>query len=352
MAFKVAVGAGHGGGGSTPGKRSPAGEYEWNFNQKVVTAFINELKNYQDVEIMRLDDASGSRDIPLRNRINRANRWAADVYISVHHNANTGRWGNWTGTETYYFQGSDEGKRLATRVHAALLKAYGLRDRGIKRGNHLYEVRATNMPSVLIEGGFMDSRIDIEKLRDDRVLKSVGEHLAQAVATHGGLKRSKGESPKEVAVAVVEPPKPKVKSAVVSSSSGSKKVGMIANIQATLNKRYNTKIRVDNKYGSETKQAVIKGYQTELNKQFNAGLTVDGIFGSRTKNATVNVARGAKGNLTWLIQAMLNMKGYDTNGIDGIYGNKTVNAVRKFQRNNGLTADGIFGKNTAEALFS
>src|SRR5690606_29599511 len=79
MALKVAVGAGHGGRGSTPGKRSPDGEYEWIFNSKVVTAFINELKKYSGVEILRLDDADGRRDIPLRDRIDRANRWGADV---------------------------------------------------------------------------------------------------------------------------------------------------------------------------------------------------------------------------------------------------------------------------------
>jgi len=48
---------------------------------------------------------------------------------------------------------------------------------------------------------------------------------------------------------------------------------------------------------------------------------------------------------------MLYCKGYNTNGVDGIYGSGTTNAVRNFQRNNGLSADGVFGKNTASKLF-
>ncbi|WP_068677237.1 N-acetylmuramoyl-L-alanine amidase [Oceanobacillus sp. Castelsardo] len=360
MSFKVAVGAGHGGAGSTPGKRSPEGEYEWNFSNKVVTSFINELKKYNGVEIIRLDDANrsdGLVDVSLRNRTSRANRWGADVYISVHHNAFSGKWGDWTGTETFYYQGSSESKKLAEVVHQAMLKAYGLYDRGLKKGNHLYEINATNMPAVLTEGGFVDSRIDIKKLRDDKVLEQAGKNVAEAVAKYAGLKKNnknsdsgKGSSSSEP-TKVTKPKETEGKSQVVSSA-GSERAGDIANIQATLNKRYNTKIRVDNKYGPETLRALVIGYQTELNKQFNAGLKVDGIFGPNTKRKTVIVDRGAKGNLTWIIQATLSSKGYDTNGVDGIYGSGTVNAVKKFQRSARLQADGIFGKNTAEALFT
>ncbi|WP_156291930.1 N-acetylmuramoyl-L-alanine amidase [Oceanobacillus salinisoli] len=359
MAFKVVVGAGHGGGGSTPGKRTPEGEFEWNFNDKVADAFVAELSKYDDVQILRVDDddtTGGLEDVPLRNRVNEANRWGGDIYISFHHNAYTGSFGNWTGTETYYYKGSSEGKRLAEFVHDAMLRAYGLRDRGIKDGSHLYLIKNTNMPAVLTEGGFMDSRIDIEKLRNDQVLQNAGRYTAQAVAEYAGLKRSGGSGNNnngttEQATKVSAAPKSEVKSEVVTSA-GSDNAGDVANIQATLNKRYNTNIKVDNIYGPNTQRALVRGYQTELNKQFNAGLTVDGIFGPRTKRATVTVSRGSRGNITWIIQATLTCKGYNTNGVDGIFGSGTENAVRQFQRDSGLSVDGIFGKNTAEALFT
>lgn len=122
-------------------------------------------------------------------------------------------------------------------------------------------------------------------------------------------------------------------------------------IQETLNNRYNTGLVVDGYYGNQTHKALVKGLQTELNKQYGAGLVVDGIFGPATKSKCPNVRKGASGNITWLIQAFLNIKGYGTNGIDGIYGNGTYNAVYNFQKNNGLACDGICGKNTFEKLF-
>lgn len=122
-------------------------------------------------------------------------------------------------------------------------------------------------------------------------------------------------------------------------------------IQETLNNRYGTGIAVDGYYGSNTKKALVKGLQIELNNQYGAGLSIDGIFGAKTKSACPIVRKGAKGNITWLIQAMLYCRGYNTNGIDGVYGDGTKNAVYNFQKNNGLLSDGICGKNTFEKLF-
>lgn len=47
-------------------------------------------------------------------------------------------------------------------------------------------------------------------------------------------------------------------------------------------------------------------------------------------------------DLTWL--------GYDTGGIEGIFGPKTLNAVKLFQAHNGLAVDGIVGKQTTAAI--
>ncbi|UDY80750.1 N-acetylmuramoyl-L-alanine amidase [Geobacillus phage GR1] len=195
MMFKIACDAGHGGSGSTPGKRTPDGEYEWNFNDKVVRAFINEINTYQNVSVLRTDDASGKTDVPLKTRTDKANAWGADIYISFHHNANTGKWGTWTGVETHVYQTRPANSvKLARAVHPALVKAYGLRDRGIKYTN-LHITRETKMPSVLLEGGFMDSTIDIKKLRDDKVLANAGKEIAIAVAKLYGLKKKPVSKP-------------------------------------------------------------------------------------------------------------------------------------------------------------
>lgn len=47
-----------------------------------------------------------------------------------------------------------------------------------------------------------------------------------------------------------------------------------------------------------------------------------------------------------LMQSALTSLGYNTQGADGKFGSNTETQVKNFQRNNGLTADGFFGKNS------
>lgn len=122
-------------------------------------------------------------------------------------------------------------------------------------------------------------------------------------------------------------------------------------IQNKLNARYNTSLNVDGIFGPLTKKAMVKGLQIELNTQCGARLNIDGIFGSLTKSACPNVKQGMRGNITWLIQARLYTLGFNTNGVEGIYGSGTKNAVAKYQSSVNIASDGICGKNTFEKLF-
>lgn len=59
---------------------------------------------------------------------------------------------------------------------------------------------------------------------------------------------------------------------------------------------------------------------------------------------------GSRGNEVTQIQTKLKRWGYYNGAIDGIYGNKTVEAVKYFQRKNGLKVDGIAGPATLRAM--
>lgn len=186
MAKLVAVDAGHG--LHTAGKRTPDGEREWTFNNKVVLSLIDELHKL-GIKTIRLDDPTGKRDVPLRERTNKANKAKADVLVSVHHNAFKGVWGGHTGTEVYSYPNSKKGAELAKKLQPELAKAYGLKDRGAKTAN-FHMLRESNMPAILTEGGYMDSEIDIKKMRDDKVLDRAGRTSARVVAEWLGVKKA------------------------------------------------------------------------------------------------------------------------------------------------------------------
>ncbi|MCG3089116.1 N-acetylmuramoyl-L-alanine amidase [Sporosarcina cyprini] len=194
---KIALDAGHG--INTPGKQSPADEREWSFNNKVLLACAAALKQYEGVQILRLDDPTGKTDIPLKTRTDNANMWGADALVSFHHNADKGRWGIHGGVETYVQErtASQASKDIAAIIQPRIVAAMGLRNRGVKSKN-LHMTRESKMPAILTEGGFMDSTIDITAMRDDTKLKAQGEAIAEGLAIYFKLKKKAGASKQPV----------------------------------------------------------------------------------------------------------------------------------------------------------
>ena len=79
-----------------------------------------------------------------------------------------------------------------------------------------------------------------------------------------------------------------------------------------------------------------------------------GLNGNVPTTDKPTLRRGSSGEYVTLLQTKLIQRGYDLQpyGADGKYGAKTENVVKAFQRDNGLTADGVCGKNTWSALDS
>ena len=120
----------------------------------------------------------------------------------------------------------------------------------------------------------------------------------------------------------------------------------------------------DGVFGAETQAALIAF-------QKNNGLTADGNAGSSTlkklagsckaatrttptpvPSGTVTLREGDEGENVYILQAYLFELGYYTGRIDGRFSAETTEAVKAFQRANGLTADGIAGKGTQSKLTS
>lgn len=192
---KIVIDAGHG--ANTPGKRSPSDEREWTFNNKVALAAIDRLNQYEGVQILRVDDPTGKTDVPLLTRTNRANAFKGDAYVSLHHNAMTGVWGSHGGIETFTYNGINADARsitLAGYVHKRVVRAMGLRDRGVKKAN-FHVLRLSKMPAILVEGGFMDSTTDIIPMRNDTKLKEQGYAVADGIADYFKLSVKVGTVP-------------------------------------------------------------------------------------------------------------------------------------------------------------
>lgn len=95
-----------------------------------------------------------------------------------------------------------------------------------------------------------------------------------------------------------------------------------------------------------------------MNRRFKAvfialgfvAVLVSAAFISWGNAEAAALRQGSSGALVRKVQIKLKNWGYYSGSVDGIYGSKTVAAVRYFQRKNGLAADGIVGAKTAAAM--
>ena len=94
----------------------------------------------------------------------------------------------------------------------------------------------------------------------------------------------------------------------------------------------------------------VRRLQKECNAQGFSKQVVDGIPGKNTLAGCPTCRRGARGNITRLIQERLNGLGYNCGKVDGIFGYGTENAVKELQKVHGLTIDGIVGQKTWRIL--
>ena len=102
------------------------------------------------------DTISQSLSGSLAARYNGANSWGADLFISIHCNAeNTKAYG----CETYYCTGSSSGAELAKVVQNHLPAETGRYNRGVKAANFAV-IKYTNMPAILVETAFIDNYDD------------------------------------------------------------------------------------------------------------------------------------------------------------------------------------------------
>ena len=182
---KVVIDAGHG--KFTAGKRclkslDKSQTREWVLNDRVADALEVYLKSAGHT-VKRVDNTTGLTDVSLSNRVSKANKWKADCYISIHHNAGI-HGGDGGGTVVFVCNNCGSvSKELQNAVYKHAI------NRGKLKGNRsdgtlasdFYVIKYTDMPAILIECGFMDSATDIEYILDPKWSKKIALGIAQGV---------------------------------------------------------------------------------------------------------------------------------------------------------------------------
>jgi N-acetylmuramoyl-L-alanine amidase len=212
---RIVVDAGHG--GKDPGAVGPSGLLEKTVTLKLAKALSKELTRQIGCEVVLT--RSGDVYLPLEERTAIANKVGADLFVSLHANANKSR--KAYGIETYYLNFSkndkaaavaarengtsikqvsdlelilfdlmanakiNESSRLATGIQESLVqhisKKYSdIRDLGVRQGP-FYVLLGATMPSVLVETAFISNPREEKRLASNKYRESAAKAIASAI---------------------------------------------------------------------------------------------------------------------------------------------------------------------------
>ena len=143
------------------------------------------IANGVTVKMSRTTDTGTS----ITSMANAANAWGADIAVSIHNNAGGG-----DGFEAYYGIGSDMNgsKGLAAAIEAEV-KKIGQNSRGLKTKanssgrDYFGFIRLTNMPSIILEGAFVDNRADAAQIDTTAEQKAFGYAYARGILKYLGI---------------------------------------------------------------------------------------------------------------------------------------------------------------------
>lgn len=104
----------------------------------------------------------------LRIRVDEANSWPADYFLSLHANSNPNPAIN--GSEIYVYSQKSPAYPIAQIVLRSIVELVGTKDNQVRIQPAFYVLRKTTMPALLIELAYLTNPADAEKLRCNQYL--------------------------------------------------------------------------------------------------------------------------------------------------------------------------------------
>ncbi|OUL22618.1 cell wall hydrolase [Nostoc sp. T09] len=291
---------------------------EDNLTLDVGNRVITKLKSLGHEVIPCKPDRASTVTESLAKRCDKANAARVDVYVSIHFNSFNGQA---NGTEV--FAGSETSRKIAKPVLDEIVKL-GFFSRGVKSGSHLYVLRNTNMPAILVEGCFLDSQKDMNLFNPEALANAIVKGLTGKLPT----------TPVN--------PVPDEEQNVDTT---------IQRLQKTLNQ-----LKITDKNGKPLVEDGLSGSATSsavAKFQKIAGISETGTADKATWDA-INLILAkriirpnhAGGPVIRYLQYRLGVE------VDGVYGPQTEVTVKNFQKQNGLLADGIIGPASWQKLIA
>lgn len=355
-----------------------AGHAPYNMNGSGAVGILNESivdRQIKDAVIARLRalgyevydctcEFGGSASTILKDICTKANAHTVDLDVSIHLNCFNG---TAKGTEVLVYKLGDKAEQYAKAI-VNEIASLGYTNRGVKVRTDLYYLKNTINTALLIEAFFCDNQEDVNRFNlnamADAIVKGITGKIPNVTpeikpsptppqtSKNYLSKDDKGSDVKDMQTKLIA-------CGYTCGKSGADGDFGANTLSAVKAFQKDNGLTVDGLAGQKTIAKLNSVYanknntnkwvarlQAECNAQGFSNQKVDNVPGKNTLNGCPILRKGTRGNLTKLLQERLGIK------VDGIFGDDTKSAVIKYQKQHGLTPDGVVGTNTWKKLLN
>ena len=163
----IVLDSGHG--GEDPGKIGVNQAKEKDVNLKIAKK-----------DVMLGDPAAGNKKIhDMKARVERINKTMPQAAVSIHQNSYQDA--QIHGAQVFYYSHSEEGKRMAEVMQKALQKADEENTRQAKANDTYYLLKRTEVPTIIVECGFLSNPEEAAKLVSPKYQEKLAEAIAEGI---------------------------------------------------------------------------------------------------------------------------------------------------------------------------
>lgn len=181
----VVLDAGHG--GDDPGKVGVNNVLEKEINLKIATKIkeILEEKGYmvimtREEDKMLLDgQRENKKKEDMKARVELINETKPKLAVSIHQNSYTDP--DVSGAQVFYYADSSEGEYYASLVQEALLEIDENNRRQAKANDTYYLLKHTEVPTIIVECGFLSNPEEAKKLSEDEYQDTVSNAIVKGI---------------------------------------------------------------------------------------------------------------------------------------------------------------------------
>ena len=181
----VVLDSGHG--GFDPGKESSDGILEKHINLAIAER-LKELLEKEGIRVVmtRTDDNglytesdSNKKIADMKKRCAIIDAAKADIVVSIHQNSYHEE--NVFGAQVFYYKTSTEGEKAAAVIQEALQEVNPENTKKIKANDTYYLLKKTEVPTVIVECGFLSNYAEAEKLVSEDYQKKLAEAVTKGI---------------------------------------------------------------------------------------------------------------------------------------------------------------------------